>query len=157
MITTLSKHRNKIIGLILFIIAIITLAMVPKDDFPFDKPNIKITYDNEKVSTINGEFNWFNKELGGNSTFAEPLENLNKPIYAEGGETLQIKFSKEPDSVAIQEISNIPYTDYEYLNGYSKKEYSFILPKEKGEYHFQVRGVWDETHNIAEIFKVCIE
>lgn len=157
MIATLSKHRNKVIGLILFIIAIIILAMLSKDYFPFNKPNIKINYDNEKVSTINGEFNWFNKELGGNSTFAEPLENLNKPIYAEGGETLQIKFSKEPDSVAIQEISNIPYTDYEYLNGYSKKEYSFILPKEKGEYHFQVRGVWDETHNIAEIFKVCIE
>ncbi|XZL08486.1 hypothetical protein ACSXBF_08135 [Clostridium perfringens] len=65
------KHKSKFIFFLTFIIIIITIiATIFKGDVPINKPSIKITYNNEKVPTINGEFNWFNKETGGNSTFA---------------------------------------------------------------------------------------
>lgn len=55
---------------------LIIISKIPKGDIPFKKPDIKIKYNNKEIATINGEFNWFNKELGGNSNFAEPLDDL---------------------------------------------------------------------------------
>lgn len=152
------KHKSKFIFFLTFIIVTITIiSIIFKGDVPINKPSIKITYNNEKVSTINGEFNWFNKETGGNSTFAEPIENLKEPLYAKGGEKIEIRFSKEPNSVVIQDISISPYKDYKLLKEESNKEFSFMLPEEKGEYNFQVDGIWDSTHNVSKIFKVYID
>ncbi|HAT4243983.1 glutaminase [Clostridium perfringens] len=152
------KHKSKFIFFLTFIIVTITIiAIIFKGDVPINKPSIKITYNNEKVSTINGEFNWFNKETGGNSTFAEPIENLKEPLYAKGGEKIEIRFSKGPNSVVIQDISISPYKDYKLLKEESNKEFSFMLPEEKGEYVFQVDGIWDSTHNVSKIFKVYID
>ena len=152
------NYKSKLIFFLTFIIFAITIvAIILKDDVPINKRSLKITYNNEKVSTINGEFNWFNKETGGNSTFAEPIENLKEPLYAKGGEKIKIRFSKEPNSVVIQDISISPYKDYKLVKEESNKEFSFMLPEEKGEYYFQVDGIWDSTHNVSKIFKVYID
>lgn len=53
------KYKSKLIFFLIFIIvAVIIVAIIPKDDFPINKPALKITYNNEKVSTINGEYNF---------------------------------------------------------------------------------------------------
>ena len=56
------KYKSKLIFFLTFIIVTLTIiAMIFKGGVPINKPSIKITYNNEKVPTINGEFNCFNK------------------------------------------------------------------------------------------------
>lgn len=154
----LLENKSKLIFFTIFLIGSFTiLIMIPKDNFPVNKPKLKITYDNKEVYNINGEFNWFSKEIGGNSNLAEPLENISEPLYAKRGEEINIKFSKAPNSVSIIDISKSPYQDHNLLEKNDKKEYYFLLPDESGEYIFEVNGIWDSTHNLAKIFKVYIE
>ena len=57
----------------------------------------------------------------------------------------------------LYESAVSPYKDYKLLKEESNKEFSFMLPEEKGEYNFQVDGIWDSTHNVSKIFKVYID
>lgn len=136
---------------------IIIISKIPKDNIPFKKPDIKVVHNNKEVSTINGEFNWFNKNSGGNSNLAESLEDLKEPLNTKSGETINIRFEKAPKNISINEVSDIPYEKLEYSTGDSEKEISFTLPEEKGTYYIEVSGFYDETHSNSEIFKVIVE
>ena len=58
--------------------------------------------------------------------------------------------------MTVKEISNSPYITYEHFESNSKKEYFFFSPDQIGKYIFEVRGSWDDTHTISEIFSVYV-
>jgi len=39
----------------------------------------------------------------------------------------------------------------------AKKNFELALPKEQGEYIFEVFGDWNNTHNTSDIFRVKIK
>lgn len=131
---------------------------------PANPPVPKIMYKNKELVLKNADFNWFNKNSGGNSNiFGEPAETLRnyKTIDVGSEDSFEYSFSQKPKIVSIS-ITKLDGSQWKlvdtYFKFYSDKKGDRIIqfPKEKGIYIYEIDGEWDETHNTANIFKINV-
>ncbi len=132
---------------------------------PESAPTLEIMYENREIVLKNADYNWFEKDPGGNSNiFGDPVETLKdyKPIDVRSEGSLQYSFTNKPPKVILITISK--YVDSQWKSAdkyfifYSdvKESRTIHLPKEKGIYIYEIDGVWDETHRTANIFKINV-
>lgn len=128
-------------------------------------PTLEIIYENKKIPLENGDYNWFEKGMGGSSNiFGDPIETLKnyKPIDVNSGGTLQYTYLKNPPNVVLVTIKKWNNSKWENLDKYftfhSTENFmeTISLPKEKGIYIYEVDGVWDGTHTTAHVFKISV-
>lgn len=87
--------KNFSIVIIMAIVLILFLSNFIKKSVPLSPPNIIITYNQNKIETAQGDYNWFDNEMGGNSNLADTPTNLLKNLattYVEQGEEIEFSF-----------------------------------------------------------------
>ncbi|AKA72058.1 hypothetical protein [Clostridium scatologenes] len=133
---------------------------------PETAPKLEIMYQNREVVLKNADYNWFDKNPGGNSNiFGDPVETLKdyKPIDVKSDGVLQYSFmtNKPPKIILITIHKHVDLqwkSAGEYFIFYNDvKEGRIIqLPKEKGNYIYKIGGIWDDTHSTSNIFKINV-
>lgn len=131
---------------------------------PNEPPNLNIAYKGKDIKLCNADYNWFDKNSGGNSNiYGDPfkaLENYDAVEVSNEG-SLEYSFSKKPVvvSVILFRPDGSEWKTYDrYYKFYSdkKEDRTLSLPKEKGMYIMMVDGEWDETHNTSNVFKISV-
>lgn len=152
--------KGKVItATILILIVFVFLVFKPTKKFmPLFVPKIKVTYNQNKIETEKGDYNWFDKETGGNSYMSDTSTNLAKNLKntnVQGGDKIEFSFSsfwKQPVETKVFLVASD--------NSTSKVEENtsyFNAPKEKGEYIYLISAHWDDTHSIGYIIKINVE
>lgn len=149
-------------------IAIILLTLVSyfclKGNIPFSPPGIKVKCNNKTIPALKGEFTWIDKNIGGNSTFAEDWP----PIMAKKLDNFKVKkgdiiefnflaWESGPKSCTVQRIipdENIKPHGYKTSKITIIENNKFKVPEEKGIYIYSICGSWDDSHGIEYIIKV---
>ncbi len=134
---------------------------------PETAPKLEIMYQNREVVLKNADYNWFDKNPGGNSNlFGDPVETLKdyKPVDVKSDGSLQYSFTtNKPPNIICISINKCVDSQWkaagEYFIFYSDvKEGRIIqLPKEKGIYIYRIEGIWDDTHSTSNIFKINVK
>ncbi len=148
-----------------FIIVIITLLILVlfwvkpiKKFIPLSPPNISVTYNQNKIKTVKGDFTWSNKNSVGNSNLVadNPIDlakNL-KATSVKKDEKIKFTFDtlwKQPNETTVYLVKSGIGLDKQIEN-----INFFNAPKEKGEYIFLIFGLWDEGHSVNYVFKINV-
>ncbi|MHC1683097.1 MAG: hypothetical protein AB6733_09145 [Clostridiaceae bacterium] len=152
--------KGKVItATILILIVFVFLVFKPTKKFmPLFGPKINVTYNQNKIETVKGDYNWFDKETGGNSYMADTSTNLAKNIKGtnvKSGEKIEFSFSsfwKQPSKTRVALVAS----DNSASEIGENTRY-FNAPKEKGEYIYLISGYWDDTHCIGYVIKINVE
>ncbi|MBV7274878.1 hypothetical protein JMF89_10465 [Clostridiaceae bacterium UIB06] len=133
---------------------------------PGSVPKLGIMYENKEIVLKNADYNWFDKNSGGNSNiFGDPVETLKyyKPVDVKSEGSLQYVFTtnKPPKIILITIYKNVDSQwkpEGEHVVFYSdvKEGRRIQLPKEKGIYIYKIEGIWDDTHTTSNIFKINV-
>lgn len=153
-------NKNTIIIFILLVLggSYVYLQMLRK--IPLNPPKTLIKYNDKSIPTSIGDCSWVPTSGGSsNETGGEYNVGLNTPRFnAKSGDKIHISIPQNPLDVRIDLMLDNNYNHEEYTPSKEGKEYTFILPTEKGEYIFKVFANWDSNiHNTATIFQVTIE
>ncbi len=126
---------------------------------PSHTPKVTIKYENKKMKSSIGEHNWFNG-ANGNSYLVDSAYSLGKKtnsFISKSQGVVTINFSSQPNKIKIlqwkEEERAETILEKEIEN---EKSFQITLPKEAGEYIFEIYGMWDETHNTSNVFRVVI-
>jgi len=159
------KRNTKVILVVVFIMLIEWYGLKQYYNYiPTSPPTPNIMYKNREIVLKNADFNWFDKDIGGNSNISgDPSETLRdyKPVDVGSEDSLEYSFPQKPRIVSII-ITKLDGSQWKLVNRYfrfysDKKEGRIIqLPTEKGIYIYEIDGEWDETHNTANIFKINV-
>jgi hypothetical protein len=153
--------KNFVIAIVILIVLVLFWSNVAKKSIPSLPPNIIITSNQNKIETAQGDYNWFDNEMGGNSSLADTPNNLLKNLTTTNVEKGQeIKFSfdtswKQPNKTILYLVKsdiNNPYILEEQIMNSN----SFKAPIEKGEYNFIIYSSWDEGHSVSNVFKINV-
>lgn len=153
--------KNFVIAIVILIVLVLFWSNVAKKSIPSSPPNIIITYNQTKIETAQGDYNWFDTEIGGNSNLADTPNNLLKNLtttYVEKGQEIKFSFDtswKQPIKNVLylvkSDINNPYILDEQLINSNS-----FNAPIEKGEYNFIIYSSWDEGHSVNNVFKINV-
>ena len=153
--------KNFVIAIVILIVSVLFGSNVAKKSIPSSPPNIIITYNQTKIETAQGDYNWFDTKIGGNSNLADTPNNLLKNLattYVEKGQEIKFSF----DTSWQQSTKNVLYlVESDINNPYILDEQlinsnSFNAPIEKGEYNFIIYSSWDEGHSVHNVFKINV-
>lgn len=157
----MKKYITKITIILTFLFLLGSYCMyLVSSEVPIQRPYVSIKYKNKAIPSKIGEHNWFRSETGGNSFIVGSSYKVGKEtsiFTAKSGDALTISFSAKPKEMKVILYSNKNTTAKVYKTFGSEKNYELMLPKEQGEYIFEVSGHWDDTHNTSDIFRVKIE
>lgn len=153
--------KNFVIEIVMLIVLVLFLSYPTKKSMPSSPPNIIITYNQNKIKTAQGDYNWFDNEMAGNSSLADTPNNLLKnliPTYVEKGQEIKFSFDtlwEQPNKTVLylmkSDINNPYILDEQIINSNS-----FNAPIEKGEYNFMICSSWDEGHSVSNVFKINV-
>ncbi|APC80428.1 hypothetical protein [Clostridium botulinum] len=147
---------------IIVLLVLVLLWIKPMEKLiPLVPPNINITYNQNKIEVVKGDYTWTNKP--GNSNLADSPINLAKKLKAssvEKGEQIKFTFNtllRQPSKTSI----NLVIYDKDNPSDIKLKEQvvnanSFNAPKKRGEYIFLIYSLWDEGHSINYVFKINV-
>lgn len=126
---------------------------------PSQPPKLTIKYNNKPLPSTSGDTNWLGKDGGNTNLVGNSYEVVvdKAPISIKPNETIEIKFSRAPKKVRIIQWLNSKNTLDLYEDTNEKRTYKYTMPKQSGEYIFEILGDWDDRHNLSEIIKVKIE
>lgn len=127
-------------------------------------PNISVTHNQNKIETERGQYNWFDKEKGGNTSFADIPESLVKNLKAatikKDGD-IHVTFNtswKQPNKLTVNLVLPNQKNQQNFgLREQKLNENSFRAPKESGQYIYLITGYWDETHSVDYALKINIQ
>lgn len=155
----MKKNKIKVIACItLILLAIATIYFYTNDKMPINEPRVTVKYSGKIVVTNKGEHNWFNPKVGGNSYLAGPAYDLGintESLLATPEGKIEVLFQKAPTNMYLNLWGKDELKSSSNLG--SSKKYEFTLPKNKGEYIFEVYGYWSETYNTSTVFRVKVE
>lgn len=152
----------------IFIILIIIFSIYKSysiSDIPYNSPKVKISYDNKKITSSQGEHNWINGE-GGNSYLAGSSYEIGKKLEAikcTASGYMDITFKTKPINCPPQKLIVSIWKDkdnrevYQEIRGDISNSVTILLPEKEGEYIFEINAYWDDKHNTSNILKILIE
>lgn len=116
-----------------------------------------ITYNDLEIQTAPGLYNWFDKDLGGNSNIGlAPEEGVNdiQPVIIEPNGKIFFSFdiSIKPKDISLNLWRNEEIVSKKIFE--ETREGFFNVPSESGIYVYEIYAEWDETHTSAFSFKV---
>jgi hypothetical protein len=153
-------RKRVVIGTIIFAIAGYYVYDGATAKIPYNRPKVIIKYEGKTVPSNIGEHTWFDSDKGGNSILTERSYSVGQKtssITATAGSSVEVTFSSKPKLMWVMQWINEGAGVKSYETFGSEKKYEVTLPKEKGEYIFEVVGVWDETQNTSDIIRIKIE
>lgn len=152
-----------VVIMLLVVMAFYSISFIRKL-VPPSLPSIEVTYNKQNIETSLGMYNWFNKDTGGNTCFAdEPEESVKnlKITSIRGGDTINFVFKtfyKQPIKTTVYMVipnKKEPH-NFGMIQQASNTNY-FNVPKEKGEYILIIMGYWDETHSVDYYLKINVQ
>lgn len=152
---TLKKYFSITI-IILLVSVLFLINSTKKSSFQYP-PDISVTYNQNKIETVRGDYTWADKETVGNSFLADDPLNLVKNLKTTSvkrGEEIKFTFDtswKQPNETIVYLVNSGIGLDKQIVN-----KDSFNAPMEKGEYIFSICGSWDEGHNVVYVFKINV-
>lgn len=134
-----------------------------KSEIPYEFPKIKITYNNENVTSSNGSFNWI-YGIGGSSNITGHSYEVGKQsevIKCTPNSYINISFKTLPINALPKKITVLLWkgTNSEpiiYKENQGEDSISVLLPNQEGEYIFEIQGYWDDRRNTSNIINVLI-
>lgn len=126
---------------------------------PKDRPVITVKYEDKFVPSIL----WNNYWPAADNKSVYPEGNINilvpetSAFIAKPGDKIEVIFSVKPKHIRISQLSKSNSTASSGIYTGFKRKYTFNLPKEKGEYIYEIYGYWDDSHNTSDILKVRIQ
>lgn len=160
------KRNTKVIMVVVFIMIFEWYGLKQYYNYiPTSAPTPKIMCKNREIVLKNADFNWFDKDSGGNSNiFGDPAETLRdyKPVDVGSEDSLEYSFPQKPPRIVSITITKWYGSQWKLVDRYfrfysdKKEDRIILLPKEKGIYIYEIDGEWDETHNTANIFKINV-
>lgn len=159
----MKKLFSIIIVITLIVSILVYLLNSMKEIIPPSLPNIKVTYNKQNIETALGEYNWFDKEVGGNTCFGEAPEKIVKnlkSISAKREDNVNFVFKtfcKQPTKITVNMVIPNKREPYKIRIIKQTSNYNYFnVPKETGEYIFLIRGYWDETHSVEYYFRIKV-
>lgn len=146
-----------VIAIIILLISVLFWPRTTKEFIPLSPPDISVTYNQNKIETARGDYNWCDKPDGGSTYLADSpidlVKNL-KTTSVKKGEAIKFNFNtlwKQPNKTTVDLV--IPGVG---LSEQIENVNFFNAPKEKGEYIFLIFGSWDEGHSVVYVFKINV-
>jgi hypothetical protein len=153
-----TMKKKFITAAFLTLIAFTFLLFKPTKAFmPLLAPNINVKYNQNKIETAKGDYNWFSG-TNGNTNMSDTSTNIAKKIKAtsvKSGDRLEFSFNsfwKQPsETKAFLVVSD------NRISKIAENTRFFNAPKEKGEYIYLISAHWDDTHRISYVIKINVE
>ncbi|MDP4147266.1 MAG: hypothetical protein Q8936_22795 [Bacillota bacterium] len=151
---------KRLIPYILIIVLLLSSYFVykitTKEQPPSSVPIVEIKLKGKNIPTNLGEFNWGGPDGTRDAGSPYDVGNRTQIIMANPGETIDINIDSIP-----KEIQIFKWTGYAQSCNYEKfintKSCKVTLPKQSGEYIFEVEGYWDKDNWTSNIFHVQIK
>lgn len=152
----------------IFIILIISSYVYEKltSDVPRNIPKVTIKYNDEVIPTSPGEYTWLksvskNQPKTGNSYLAGQSYDVGikvSKISVEPNSEIVVIFNTAPPELILRTwLVGDSVNEIKEESNSSKKINIIKLPKEKGEYIYEVQGYWSNTNFTSTIFRVLVE
>lgn len=129
-------------------------------EIPRKSPTVTIKYNDKNVPSNMADHTWFARKEGGSSCMtvgSYKIGQKTESIIVNSKDIMEIKFSSAPKEIRVLHwISNDKANKVHNVQSPEKK-YELTLPSEKGEYIFEVMGIWDDAHNTSNVFRFKIE
>jgi len=154
----ISGSKKLVLILIPLSLLFLAIFLIAPKGIPLTPPTPELKYNDIKINLSQGEYNWFNKDHGGNSFLAGSSYDVGekmKCITTKPEDKIAFNFGEKPKTIKV-----LLWTDYNRAIVY--KSYGtddvkeIITPKAEGEYVMEIVGEWDETHNTSHIFKIKV-
>ena len=150
------KRFISIICMLLFFI----LLLGGCSKYPNNPPELNIIGNSISFQGTVCDGNWINSENG--SSFADGLDvevakNI-KAVAVRGGSTLNLKltYSKDISNFRVQKIEGTSLDTRKSID-LNISNYKMEVPKEKGEYTYNVEVDWDDKHGVGYVFKIEVK
>lgn len=128
--------------------------------YPANHPELNIVGNNVKFKGTIFYGNWINSK--GGDSFAdgsdvEVARNI-KAVAVKGGSTLNLKltYSKDISDFRVQKIEGNSLDTRKSID-LNISNYELEVPKEKGEYTYNVEVGWDHNHGVGYVFKIEVK